>query len=148
MNQRKMFLVLRGMKSKSDVSILEYSSLGIILSYIIIMSHYTFTLLPQVYKWMVADQLFENKGISIVIKARQMKKGQFHFHINLIHPCKTGGLSPAPSKSCSLRQHSLPRLISPASSIKIAKQSKQLTGTLYGIFQIIKVMLLRLTDAV
>lgn len=42
---------------------------------IILMSHYTFTLPSEVYRWMVADQLIPNRGITTLTQANSMKRG-------------------------------------------------------------------------
>ena len=45
---------------------------GIILSYIN-MSHYTFTFIPEVYRWLVAEKLLPNTGLFAITQDKPMK---------------------------------------------------------------------------
>lgn len=46
--------------------------IGIILSYIN-MSHYTFTFIPEVYRWLVAENLLPNTGLFLLIQDKPTK---------------------------------------------------------------------------
>ena len=37
------------------------------------MSHYTFTFIPEVYRWLVSEQLLPNTGYSFIIQDKPMK---------------------------------------------------------------------------
>lgn len=50
-------------------------TVGLSISYkIILMSHYTFTLPAEVYRWMVADQLIPNHGNSPPTQVKSMTR--------------------------------------------------------------------------
>lgn len=56
------------------------------------MSHYTFTLPSEVYRWMVADQLIPNRGTTTSTQANSMKKASLLCLLSTMLPSKTDSL--------------------------------------------------------